>query len=264
MSILDRIQTKQLYEPTAEDCGGLKDIPTTEIWLQSADGNRINGAYYRGTSQSTILFAHGRNRNITRFGEHYKLFVRLGISFLTFDYPGFGKSTGSPNEQGTYDAAEAALAYLVTEAKTPIETIMLYGLSLGSGVAIELAARHPKLKGIIAEGSFSSTRAMARFILPYLPIWPLVRDRYRSTEKVSALHMPKLFVHAGKDLRIPLRHSEELYQRAADPKFLVVVPGAGHKNLVGAGGETYQGIIKDFVDNLSVSVPNWIRPVPIG
>ena len=264
MCFFEKLQTKHLYQPTQDDFGGLKEIPTTDIFLTSSSGERIHAALFKGSSPYTILFAHGRNRNITRFGDHYALFKRLDLSFLTFDYPGFGQSSGSPSESGAYNAAEAAYSYLTDKLQIAPEKIVVYGVSLGAGVAVEIAFRHPKLRALIVEGAFTSTRGMARSLWPYLPIWPLLVDRYRSIEKVPHVEMPKLFVHAALDERVPLSHSEALFRKAAEPRGLVVVPGAGHKNLVQIGDRTFEGIVKEFVENLSVPVPDRVVTMPVG
>ena len=153
-----------------------------------------------------LLICHGNAGNLSEFDRpvHYAGLRGLGLSLLAFDYRGYGESGGSPGEQGLYRDADAAYRYLREERGVPADRIVLFGHSLGSAVAIDLASRVPAA-GLIVEGALTSAVDRGRELYPYIPVGWIARSRFRSIDKLPAVSAPKLFLHATRDEVIPIR-----------------------------------------------------------
>jgi fermentation-respiration switch protein FrsA (DUF1100 family) len=169
----------------------------------------------------------------------------LGVNLLAFDYRGFGESGGSPSEQGVYTDAVAAYDYLRTVRGVPAERIIIFGHSLGSGVATELATRVPAA-GLVLEGAFTSVVDRGQELYPWLPVRLIARNRFESIAKIDRVAMPKLLLHSPADSVIPIAHGEALLARAPEPKRLVEVRG-GHEEAFLVDRATYYGAIAEFI-----------------
>lgn len=190
----------------------------------TADKLIIN-AWYIPCDQAkyTLLFCHGNAGNIMDRLDKIKLLHQIGLNILIFDYRGYGKSQGNPSEKGLYLDAQAAYEYLVNTLKVNPQEIILYGESLGSAIAIDLASSKP-VAGMIIEGGFSSGRDMARKIYPFIPSF-FVSNIYDSLAKVKAIQAPALFIHGSQDQVVPLKLARKLFQAANNPKEFLELPG---------------------------------------
>jgi uncharacterized protein len=177
-----------------------------------------------------ILYFHGAGGNVGTLGynEAWAKFRRMGLGVLAVDYRGFGQSSGEPSEAGLYQDADASYAYLVDVLHVSPLRIVIYGYSLGSAVAIDLATRVPAA-GLIVEGAFISIPARGAEMYPYLPVKWLARNRFASVDKIAHVRMPKLFIHARHDTYVPISHGRVLFELARPPKFFQDVAG-GHTN----------------------------------
>ena len=153
----------------------------------------------------------GRGASIVKIAE------LLGTSVLIFDYPGYGKSEGKPNEAGCYDAAEAAIRWLKNEKQIPTERVIFYGESLGGGVATEMASRHP-CRALILVKTFTSLPATAKRHYPWLPVHWLMSNRFDNVAKLPAIHCPVFIASATADQVVPFEQGEVLFQTANEPK----------------------------------------------
>ena len=180
-----------------------------------------------GASGLWLLICHGNAGNLSEFDRpvHYAGLSRLGLNLLAFDYRGYGESGGAASEQGLYRDADAAYDYL-RQRGVPADRIVVFGHSLGSAVAIDLVSRTPAA-GLIVEGALTSAVHRGQEIYPYIPVRWLARSRFSSIEKVSAVRMPKLFLHATADEVIPVAHGRRLFDAAPEPKTFVELEG-GH------------------------------------
>jgi fermentation-respiration switch protein FrsA (DUF1100 family) len=172
---------------------------------------------------------------------------RFGLDVFLVDYRGYGRSTGSPDEKGLYRDARAVYA-AAAERGFPPERTLLFGESLGSAVAIDLATEKP-CGGVILETPFFSILAMARVHYPYVPRF-LVRSRFDNAAQIGAISAPKLFLVAERDEIAPPSQGRELFERAPPPKTLFVIPGAGHNDTYVTGGEVYWREWEKFLDGL--------------
>lgn len=167
----------------------------------------------------------------------------LGINVLTYDYPGYGTSGGSPSEENGYAAIDAAYDYMVEKGVRP-ETIILHGRSLGGAMAVELAPRKP-VGGLIMESTFTGAfRVVTRY--PILPF-----DKFKNLEKMDKVKCPVLVIHGTNDWTIPAYHGQRLFEAANEPKQALWIEGAGHNNVDRTNERLYLETIKGFVDRLN-------------
>lgn len=248
MGILKKLEDRATYQPDKVDYG-FAPKGAEPFFINDSLGNKIHLLFKDNGSKRTLIFCHGRDGNLTKFKSHNLLFEQLGVNLLTFDYPGYGQSSGAPSETSLYSSAQAAYNYLVQSRSLSPANIIVYGLSLGGAVAIELVKNNP-VAGLILESTFTCSHDVARLIYTKIPLYWLVKNRYKSIEKISSLNIPILFVHGDKDARIPIDHSKRLFQSANQPKDFYEVSGAGHVNLVLTGGEQYTQKLREFISRL--------------
>lgn len=172
----------------------------------------------------------GNGGNLSGRGSSMVWIVdKLDTSVLIFDYPGYGKSEGKPNEAACYDAAEAALRWLNDEKRMPSERVILYGESLGGGVATEIASRH-KCKALVLVRTFTSLPATAKCHYPWLPCNWLMSNRFDSISKLPAIHCPVFVTSATADHIVPFQQGEALFREANEPKQFFRDEGADHND----------------------------------
>ena len=164
----------------------------------------------------TLVVFHGNaghlSNRIYKLNELYK----LDINILLISWRGFSGNNGSPTEQNLYRDAEAAIKWL-KDQKVRNNQIILYGESLGSGVAVEIGKRN-KYNSIILESPFTSIENSAKIYYPYLPVRLLLKDRYDSISKIKMIDYPVLIMHGKKDDVVPFSMGKELYEKANSPK----------------------------------------------
>ena len=202
-----------------------------------------------------VLISHGNYGNIGYGGrpQFYAWFRDLGVNLFAYDYRGFGASEGSPSEAGVYADAAAAYRYLTDSLHVPPSRIVLFGHSLGTGVTIELA-RHASAAGLIVEDAYTSVADRGQEVFPVLPIRLIARSRFASIDKVGALRLRKLFLHARNDRTIPIEHGRKLFAAAAEPKEFVEL-NAGHADAYTADRVRYYGAIDAFIRRVTASPP---------
>jgi fermentation-respiration switch protein FrsA (DUF1100 family) len=179
-------------------------------------------------SNMWLLICHGNLGNIgfRQRPEYYALVRDLGVNTLAFDYRGYGESSGTPDETGLYADATASYEYLIRTLGVPADRIVIFGHSLGSAVAIELASRVPSA-GLIVEGAFTSVVDRGQELFPLFPVSLISTQRFQSLDRIAAVSVPKLFLHSPEDRVIPYAHGRRLFEAARPPKRLVDVRG-GH------------------------------------
>jgi fermentation-respiration switch protein FrsA (DUF1100 family) len=221
-------------------------LQVEDIWFTSSDGTKIHAWFVAHDSAiANLLMAHGNAGNLSDRVEWLALLHQnIPMNLLMFDYRGFGRSAGTPGEEGCYRDAEAAYDWL--RQKLPNLAIFAHGHSLGGAVAIELAGRR-SLQGLIIESSFTHARDMARLMFGPLPVHWLTRMKWASVDKVARLKIPKLFLHGDRDHVVAYALGRKLYEHAAEPKQFVTLAGADHNDTYLAGGEFYLQTIREFV-----------------
>jgi fermentation-respiration switch protein FrsA (DUF1100 family) len=217
-------------------------------------GAWIVPAAQRDSSGMWLLICHGNYGNIG-YGqrpEFYSYLRDVGVNLLAFDYRGFGESDGVATERGVYTDARAAYDYLRDSLGVPAERIILFGHSLGSSVAIELA-QHVPAAGLVVEGAFTSVVDRGAELYPYLPVRLVAASKFGSIERVPKLKLPKLFLHSPEDRSIPFAHGQRLFAAASEPKRFVEVRG-GHIEAFTTDRAVYFGAIATFVREVAGSM----------
>jgi fermentation-respiration switch protein FrsA (DUF1100 family) len=229
-----------------------------DVWFKGAGGERLHGWYVRGQaaesgSLATVIYYHGNGGNISAIGWIGEALSERGFDVLLFDYRGYGRSEGSvSDERAIYEDAEAAYDYIVRERNVRPEQVVLYGQSLGTTAAVDLAARRP-CGAVILESGLSSASDMASMILPWVPVWVhrYGQNHFESAKKLERVSAPVFVSHGGRDLTIPVEQGYKLYNAAREPKQLVIIQEAGHNDLIARGGSEYldalAGFIKSYV-----------------
>lgn len=196
------------------------------IELHTADGLAITAGYRPARSgRPTVVLFHG-NGMVWPEGVYVtELLASRGYGVLLAEYRGYNGNPGAPNEQGLYHDGRAALAFLQGEG-VPSGDVVLVGLSVGSGPAVQLATES-KVRALILISPFSSLPATAQAAYPWLPARWFLRDRYDNLAKLTQVDAPVLILHGAADRLIPLAHAEQL--AAANPAAeFVSLPGRGH------------------------------------
>ncbi len=228
-----------------------------DVWLSvSSNQNQaelIHGWWIgssQGSNQPVIIHFHGNSSNIGANLGYVQQFHQMGLSVFLIDYRGFGQSNPRfPSEKIVYQDAEAAWNYLVDQKGINPEKIFVFGHSLGGAIAINLAAKHPEIAGLIVESSFTSMRDMVDYQGKYwmFPINWLLQQRFASIEKVNQLKMPVLFTHGTADTVVPSEMSQALYAAATEPKQLLIVEAADHNNVRQVGEMQYFNTVQEFI-----------------
>lgn len=199
----------------------------------------------------TILFAHGKGddlANATRW-THVEEFWKAGFNVLIFDYRGFGRSTGTSDDETTLFAdTHAALAFTVMQPGVTLATTVIYGHSLGSAPAIELASTTPGARALVVEAGFESGQAMALTADPLdFPVTWLLAKPLDNSKRMPLVHMPVLIIHGDADIKIPVEQGRALYALANNPRQLVIVPGGDHEHIPSIMGFTqFEALLRTF------------------
>lgn len=179
----------------------------------------------------TFLYFHGNDVNVTSSILEVKPLLESRYAVCLVDYRGFGKSDRLfPSERSVYEDAEAVWRYAVKERGVDPAEVYIYGQSLGSAIAIELARHHPEAAGLIVESGFTSIYDMARLDIRYraLPVNLLLNQRFESLRKMPQLKMPVLLMHGEYDEIVPFSMGEELFAAAPEPKRFVMLEAGKH------------------------------------
>jgi fermentation-respiration switch protein FrsA (DUF1100 family) len=221
-----------------------------KLELATEDGERLHGWWIAGREPSLghLLFCHGNAGDIGDRVPNAALLAAAGFDVLLFDYRGYGRSTGRPDEQGTYRDAHAAAAALVARPSVDRDRVFYIGESLGGAVALALAVDRPP-RGLILQSTFTSIRDMARAHYPFIPT-VLIPDAYPSLRLMSSLRAPLLVLHGDRDDIVPLAHGRALFDAASEPKRIRVFAGLGHNDLVARAGHAYADEIADWATSL--------------
>jgi fermentation-respiration switch protein FrsA (DUF1100 family) len=219
-----------------------------EVHLAAEDGVKIHAWLLpHPSSRFTILFAHGNAGNISHRLDRARLLGRrLSAEVFLFDYRGYGRSEGRPDEQGTYRDARAAHRHLTETRGVGPDRLVLFGESLGSAVALDLALEGAA-RALVLESPFTSIPDMARLVLPFLPLSPFLRTRYDNLAKVGGLKIPLLVMHGDRDEVVPFAQGRRVFEAAPEPKRFHRIVGAGHNDTYLTGGDAYWEALGDFL-----------------
>lgn len=228
VAILFFAQRALLYPGAGDRAVPLSAAWGTAIEVATPDGETLQALHTPAApGRPTLLFFHGNADDIAHYGFLAEHLAARGIGLFALSWRGYGGSTGSPTEAGLLIDGLAAYDRLEPLAAG---SVVVLGQSLGSGVAVHVAAQRPA-RGVVLIASYDSIAAVARGHYPFLPVEPLIRDSFRSDRRIIGVSQAKLFVHGDRDKVIPLRHGQALFDLASEPKQFSVHAGQGHNDL---------------------------------
>ena len=218
-----------------------------ELEIVTEDGEKL-AAWWVAVPQArgTVLILHGNAGNISHRIEYLRMFHRLGYASLIVDYRGYGRSTGSPSEEGTYRDAFAAWRHLTEQRGISARDIVLFGESLGGAVASWLAARHAP-RALVLASTFTSVPDLGAQIYWFLPVRLLSRFEYDTLANLARISAPVLVAHSREDEIVPFSHGERLFDAAGQPKQFLVLSGGHNEGFIFTRAEWIRGLA-DFLD----------------
>ncbi len=206
-----------------------------EVTLETADGLSLIAWYRPARSQRpTILYFHGNGGHIGYRAGRVRPYLDAGFGVLLVEYRGYGGNPGRPTEQGLYADGRAALRHLAADAVPP-QRVVVYGESLGSGVAVHLAREQAvsaaPVAAVVLEAPLTSVADVGAHHYPFLPVRWLAKDRFETRSKIADIGAPLLVVHGERDSIVPVRFGRAVFEAAQEPKESVWVARAGHEDL---------------------------------
>lgn len=241
-------QRRLIYipDPTHTSPQALALDGVEERILHTPDGERLVAWWARADpGRPTLLYFHGNGGTLARRAERVRLLRQHGLGVFMLSWRGYSGSTGSPSE--AHNVADARLAFddLIRNG-VPAQSIVLYGESLGTGVATQIAGERTAA-GLILDAPFTSIADIGVERYPYLPVRLLLLDRYENERNIRRVHIPLLIIHGEADRTVPVQMGRAVYAAANEPKRIATFPGAGHANHVRFG--SYQ-VVFEFIGGL--------------
>ena len=250
---LDERQRTWIFQPSDRSWGGSAELAKgmEDVWIDfrskaSAEPVKLHGLWLAAEGGKAaapapvLLYLHGARWNVEGSANRIRRMQELGFSVLAIDYRGFGKSSKTlPSEEMAYEDARAAWGWLAEKyANSPR---YIFGHSLGGAIAIELASNVQDETGTIVEGTFSSIPdVVGTYRWGWLPVAPLISQRFEAIAKVARIGSPLLVVHGADDATIKPELGRKLFEAALEPKAWVMVQGGSHHNTNSLGQAQYR------------------------
>jgi fermentation-respiration switch protein FrsA (DUF1100 family) len=251
------MQRSLIYFPTrrvpAPGDVGLTDVEP--VTFGTTDGLRLSGWFIAAPATSprvTVLVFNGNAGNRAHRGPLAAALRRHGLQVFLVDYRGYGRNPGTPTENGLATDARAARTYLAGRTDVDQSRIVYFGESLGTAVAVELAVEHPPA-ALVLRSPFTSMADVGRHHYPLLPVRLLLRDRFATIERIQRFRAPLLVIAGGRDKIVPVEQSRRIYDAAAAPKTLLVLPDADHND-----DELFAG------DEMVLAIASFLIPLTAG
>ncbi|SNX60331.1 hypothetical protein SAMN06296273_1793 [Nitrosomonas ureae] len=251
------IQSRLVYFPDKQlsNTPAMFGVDYSSVSIATADGETLHGWWVPvPDATGTVLFFHGNAGNISHRINYLTMFKQLGYNTLLFDYRGYGESSGTPSESGTYLDAQAAWQHLIVTQKIVPEQIVLFGESLGGPIAAWLAAREkPGL--LVLASTFTAVSDLATQIYPFLPVRWINRFEYNTLESLQSVTCPVFIAHSPQDEIVPFQHGQRLFQTVSRPKQFLTLQG-GHNNGFIFMQPAWQKALGTFMDEHLASPTN--------
>ncbi|MDA0966843.1 MAG: alpha/beta hydrolase [Rickettsiales bacterium] len=226
------------------------DVYNTEIITLKTEDDNATIAWFTPPKKNKpiMVYYHGNAGNLGDRAEKLKAFLNNtgGYGQLAVSWRGYGGSSGSPTEQGLYSDARAAIDYLINKGYKA-EDIFLYGESLGTGAAVQMATEYP-VKALILEAPFTSVSNRAAELYPYIPARLLLRDKYLSIDKIDSVKAPVLIFHGYLDNIMPIAHGRKMLEAANEPKEARFYENIGHTNF---NFNEISTVTYEFIENIN-------------
>ena len=217
-----------------------------EVFLDTSDGEKVIAWHVAPKpGKPVIVFFHGNGEVLALDVPRFRDIVSDGTGLVALSFRGYGGSSGKPTEQGLLNDGTAA--YNFAASRYAAERIVLWGYSLGTGVAVAVAAEHP-VGAVILAAPYTSVADAAAADFPWLPAHWLVLDRFRSDQRIAALKAPLLVMHGEHDTAISINQGKRLFELAPEPKRFVAFPAGTHVNLFQLGAiETARAFLSNMI-----------------
>ncbi len=254
-------QRRLIYFPLgavlAPSDAGLASVETVEI--PTGEGLTLNGwfatsAALPSATSFTVIVFNGNAGNRSYRAPLAAALRAHGVQVLLFDYRGFGGNEGTPTEAGLRADARAARAYVLGRSDVDASRLVYFGESLGSAVAIGLAAEHPPA-ALIVRSPFPSLVDVGRIHYLFLPVRLVLEDRFAAVDDIGRVTCPVLVIAGDQDQIIPLALSRRVYEATSATKELVIVEGADHNDRALLAGERMVAAIMEFLTSSAADVP---------
>ena len=236
---------QELYSLTPQARG----LAYEAVKLRSEDGEQLAAWWIPASAskpvQGTVLLFHGNAGNISHRSDYAAMFYGLGYNTFLVDYRGYGESTGKPSEAGTYRDATASWAWLTATRGIKAADIVIFGESLGGGIATWLAAKQAP-RALILSSTFTSVPDLGAEIYPWLPVRWISRIHYNNLANLAQVRVPLLIAHSPEDEIIAYAHGERLYAVAHEPKTFLKMRGGHNEGLVFAR-EQWVRAVQEFL-----------------
>jgi fermentation-respiration switch protein FrsA (DUF1100 family) len=207
-----------------------------EVELRAPDGLRLLGWYLSPSSGGrVVVFFHGNAGGIQDRAYRFRAFADAGYGVLMPEYRGYSGNAGTPSESGFLGDADVAMRFLEDQG-VAMDRVVVYGESLGTGVAVHVAATHA-IAALILEAPFTSLTALASERFPFLPVRLMLKDRFDSLSRITQVRAPLLILHGARDTVVSPALGRELFAKASAPKELWIAEAGGHNDLIAFGVE---------------------------
>jgi uncharacterized protein len=252
MAVMYFAQRALMYFPetlrTAPAQAGLRKAE--EVVLDTADGEHVIVWHIAPRDdQPVVLYFHGNGGALRYRVDRFRALTQDGTGLVALSYRGYAGSSGRPSEDGLLEDARAAYAFATQ--RYPAARLVIWGESLGTGVAVAIAAEkagEKKVARLVLEAPFASAVSVAASVYPFVPVRFLMRDQFRSDLRISSVRVPVLIVHGDRDTVIPIASGERLYSLIEGPKRFLRVPGAGHEGLGTPAIEAMRAFVAERFD----------------
>jgi len=242
-------QRNLLYHPNIHNYYGPQlSAPIKKVKIKTRDNIELFSWYYgeNFSDNKTILFLHGNAGSLENRIEKLNHFYNMKINFLIIAWRGFSGNKGRPNEKGLYEDARSAVKWLRFKGVAE-DDIIIYGESLGTGVAVEIA-QNKSFAGIILESPFTSMIDVGKDKYPYLPVKLLLQDKYESDKKIKNIKSPILIMHGKADNIVPFHMGKKMYELSKEPKYSYF---SEHDTHMLNYDEKLLGALKNFIYSLN-------------
>lgn len=243
------MQRSILFVPDTQrpDPGSSRAPMMQRVQATTVDGLALEGWWHAAApGRPTVAYFHGNGGNIGSRDEKARRLIERGYGVLLAGYRGYGGNPGSPSEAGLIADGRAWMGRLV-ELGVPAAQVLLYGESLGSGVAVALALEWP-VAALVLEAPYTSIVDVAAARYWYVPVRRLLRDRFDSRARLPGVKAPVLIVHGTDDRVIPVSHGDALFAIAPEPRRLARIEGGGHTDLFEHGAvDALDAFVRDLV-----------------